>query len=333
MRLLSSTLIVFILLTSCEDLLFEEDLASTDAQVNFDYLWNECHKKYSYFELKGVDWYKVKLDHQALLYPGITPDSLFNVMGSMLRALKDDHANLISNFNISSFGTAYLGADNFDWRIIVDSYISQDYYRSGALIHDFLLGEEIAYVRLPSFRNTISEDQLDFVLNRYRDTKGLILDLRENGGGSIANTFILLRRFVDQETLVNYSTIKTGPGPNDFSKPKPVFLRPYDGMRYLKKVIVLTDRGTYSSGSLTALAAKALPNMIILGDTTGGGLGMPNGGQLPNGWTYRFSITQALTLDHKPDYENGVPPDLLVQLDWNDLKKDEILERAILELR
>lgn len=106
-----------------------------------------------------------------------------------------------------------------------------------------------------------------------------------------------------------------------------------DGPRYLKKVVVLTDRGTYSAGSFTALGTKAIPNMVLIGDTTGGGLGMPNGGQLPNGWTYRFSITQSLTLDKKPDYENGVPADIPVSFDWSDLTKDEILEAAIAELQ
>lgn len=54
---------------------------------------------------------------------------------------------------------------------------------------------------------------------------------------------------------------------------------------------------------------------------------------MPNGWTYRFSITQTLTLEQKPDYENGVPVDIPVQFDWLDLSKDEILEEAINELQ
>ena len=129
--------------------------------------------------------------------------------------------------------------------------------------------------------------------------------------------------------MVNYAIIKTGPAHDDFSDPEPVIVEPHDGIRYEKPVMVLTDRGTYSSGSLLALATKALPNVTLVGDTTGGGLGMPNGGQLPNGWSYRFSITQSLTLDHRPDYENGVPPDSPTQLDWSDLTRDEILEEAI----
>lgn len=78
--------------------------------------------------------------------------------------------------------------------------------------------------------------------------------------------------------------------------------------------------------------AKALPKVVLVGDTTGGGLGIPNGGQLPNGWLYRFSVTQTLTLSKSPDFENGVPPEIRVLFDWITLKKDEILERVIIEL-
>ena len=80
------------------------------------------------------------------------------------------------------------------------------------------------------------------------------------------------------------------------------------------------------------LYTKALDQVTLVGDTTGGGLGVPNGGQLPNGWIYRFSITQTLSLDQKPDYENGVPPDVFARFDWSDLSKDEVLEYAIREL-
>ena len=43
-------------------------------------------------------------------------------------------------------------------------------------------------------------------------------------------------------------------------------------------------------------------------------MGLPNGGQLPNGWTYRFSITRTIAVDGG-NYENGVPPDYRVILD------------------
>ncbi len=74
----------------------------------------------------------------------------------------------------------------------------------------------------------------------------------------------------------------------------------------------------------------ALDNFTLIGDTTGGGLGAPNGGQLPNGWTYRFSVSQTIASDGG-NYENGVPPDIQIDLDPNEALNgiDTILERAI----
>ena len=333
MKKLYYILIAGLFFASCEKAIFEEDLASTNPKENFEYLWNECNEKYSYFDVKNIDWNAIKSKYAAKIYDGMSQDSLFKVLGGMLTELKDDHTNLISNFNISTFRVDYLGQDNFDWRIIEDNYLSRDYYISGPFFHNYLDNKKIGYIRFPSFPGTVDPNNLDFVLERYKNTKGLILDLRENGGGAVTDIFAILSRFVERKTLVNYSRIKTGPGRNEFSDAKPVYVSPYDGIRYTNKVVVLVDRGTYSAGSFFSLATKALPNIILMGDTTGGGLGLPNGGQLPNGWTYRFSVTQALTLDKKPDYENGVPPDIKVLFNWNDLTKDEILDRAILELQ
>jgi C-terminal processing protease CtpA/Prc len=325
-------LIATLLFSSCEKVLFDKDLSATSPQANFEYLWNECNEKFSFFEVKDIDWAAKKTEYAAQISETMSDDELFNVLENMLNDLKDGHTNLISNFDISAFSVAHLGQDNFDWRIIEDNYLSDDYYITGPFQHDFIADNEIGYVRFPAFTGGISPSNIDFIINRYKDTKGLIIDLRENGGGVTTDIFSLLSRFVEEETLVYYSRIKTGPGLTDFSEAEPAYVSPYAGIRYTNKVAVLTDRGTYSAGSFTALATLALPNMVLVGDTTGGGLGLPNGGQLPNGWTYRFSVTQTLTLDKNPEYENGVPVDVPVLFDWTDLTKDEIIEQAILEI-
>ena len=321
-----------IYLVSCEKMVLEEEMATTDPQTNFEYLWEQCSEKYAYFGLKNVDWDQVKMEYATKIHQGMSQDSLFHVLGSMLNELKDDHTNLKSQNNMSFFGVERLGPDSFDWRIISDNYLDQDYYTSGPFLHDFLANEQIGYIRFPSFTGTDNDKTLDFIMNRYKNTKGLIIDIRANGGGSISSVGDLISRFIDEKTLVYYSRTKAGPGRDDFSEAIPVYVTPAEGVRYQNKVIFLTDRGSYSASSFAALASKALPNVILMGDTTGGGLGIPNGGQLPNGWIYRFSVTQTLSLDKSPDYENGVPPDIHVSFDWNDLEKDEILERAIREL-
>lgn len=331
-RVIYITIIAF-LYTSCDKAIFKKNQASTDPIENFEYLWTQCNQKYSFFDVKQIDWDAVKLKYASKVYKGMSNDSLFNVMGAMLNELRDDHTNLISYFNVSAYKGHLNAPDNFDWRIVVDNYITNNYYKSGPFAHNFIDGGAIGYIRFPEFTGTVDNKNLDFVLSKYKDTKGLIVDLRENGGGAAPDVFNILSRFVETKTLVYYSRIKNGPGHNDFSEPEPAFVEPYNGVRYNKKTVFLVDRGTYSAGSFTSLATKAIDNIVLIGDTTGGGLGLPNGGQLPNGWTYRFSITQALTLDKKPDFENGVPPDILATFDWSNLKKDKILDRAILELQ
>lgn len=323
-----------ILFFSCERIFIEPDLASKNPRENFDYLWNECNEKYAYFDLKQLDWDAVYQEYSTKIYDDMSEDSLFNVMGAMMNELQDDHSNLQSSFNVSVFDTRYNVSDNFDWNIIRENYLPRNFYVSGPFQHSFInsTNQEIAYVRFSSFSGQIGTDNLDFLLERYQNTKGLILDLRENGGGSISDVEGLLSRFIEQETLVYYSRIKNGTGHNDFSKPEPVYFIPHEGIRYKQKVILLVDRGTYSAGSFTALATKAIPNITLMGSTTGGGLGVPNGGQLPNGWYYRFSITQILTLDLDNSYEQGVPVDIPVLLDKTTLDRDEVIERAIQEL-
>lgn len=327
-------LFLFPLLTGCENLLFEEDLASTAPRVNFDYLWTECDHKYAFFGLKDVDWNQVYAEYSARLYDGMSDDSLFQVLGSMLRELRDDHTNLVSDFNVSFYGVERNGPDNFEERIVKDHYLPAHYYISGPFGHDFVNGtnKQAAYIRFATFTGMISDENLGFLLEKYKDTRGLILDLRENGGGAVSDVFRLLSYFIDKKTLVFYSRLKNGPRHDDFTRPEPAYVSPAGRPAYRGKVMVLIDRSTYSAGSILALATKAISQMVLVGDTTGGGLGLPSGGQLPNGWTYRFSVTQTLDLELKNIYENGVPPDIYARLDWTDLTKDEVIERALEEI-
>jgi C-terminal processing protease CtpA/Prc len=321
---------LLILLSGCEMLIHSEDKASRDPQTNFEYLWREVDQKYSYFDVKDIDWDDVYNRYDRRIQPRMNDLDLFDVLGDMLTELRDDHANLITGFNVSFFGVDNLGPDNFDWRIITDNYLPGDYFISGPFVHDFIRNTDnrVGYIRFSSFTGNVGGN-LSFALSRFSNTDGIILDIRENGGGVVLDVYRLLSRFVDEETLVLYSRIKNGPGRNDFSEPEPAYVQPAPGTRYLRPVVVLTDRGTYSSGSFTALAVKAIPNMILMGDTTGGGLGLPNGGQLPNGWTYRFSVSQALDLQMNNEYENGVPPDIVQYMDLTDRSRDEVIDRAV----
>lgn len=334
MRKLTSLILVALMLSSCEKIIFKKDGASTNAKENFEYLWNELDKRYAYFDYKQIDWNSLRAIYGAKVYEGMSEDSLFNVMADMLNELRDGHTNLISPFNVSYFDIELLGPENIDDRVVKEYYMKGEQVTTGPFVHTFLRNKEIGYIRFRSFPGTVDDVQLDYILNRYKDTKGLIFDIRQNGGGVVNDAYRILGRFIDSRTKVYLSQGKKGAAHEDFNEPEASFLDPQGNIKYLNKIIVLTDRGTYSSGSFFTLIAKAIGHMKVMGDTTGGGLGLPNGGQLPNGWTYRCSITRTLDVDGN-NYENGVPPDARVVVDKLRLAQgiDDVLEAAIADIQ
>ena len=323
-----------LLISSCEKILFKEDLASENPRDNFEYLWKECRNKYAFMQYKKVDWQAVYNKYSPRVTDNISKDSLFNTLALMLNELRDGHVNLISPFNISIYPVHQLGPENISKRLIEDHYLSKPFFITGPFVHSFIDSGQVGYIQFSSFTGTVTPEQLDYMLEKYQNTRGLILDLRANGGGAAPDIYKIMGRFVENKTKIFTTKDRSGPGANDFSDGLESFLEPYSGRRYTKKLAVLCDRGTYSAGSYTSLATKALDNVILIGDTTGGGLGMPNGGQLPNGWTYRFSVTQTLDLQGN-NYEDGVPPDIRVILDPADVAKgkDTVIEKALEELK
>lgn len=331
------------LFTSCENLFFEDEYETDDPYETFDYMWEQADRNYSYFKVKGIDWNAARTEYRAKLSPGMSDVALFEVIGELLTSLKDDHTNLRSSFNVAFYGVRYDGPDNYDQRIVEDHYIGRDYFTSGPFIHNWIANNEVGYVRLAAFTGGVNSVNLDFIFGKYQNAKGLIIDLRENGGGAIRDVHALLSRLIDQNTVVYYSRIRNGKEHDDFSELEAAIVEPASGPRFTNKpVYFLVDRGTYSAASFTSLAAKSLVNVKLVGDTTGGGLGIPNGGFLPNGWFYRFSVSQAVTNAQAAmiragqeqqvnleNFEDGIPPDYRVILDRTDLAKDEVIDFTV----
>lgn len=322
---------------------FIGDQPEQNPRATFEYLWEEVRTKYSFMTYKGLNWDSVYAQYSPLIRPDMSQEALFRVLADMTNELRDGHANLQSPFTYSNYYPIFLGRpENYDGRLVLERYFLRNinrYYITGPFQHAVLdtLGKRFGLISYRSFSNGFSGAELNFVFQKMAGVDGVILDLRSNGGGSIQNAHELAGRFTDVERIGYYSRLKNGPGPSDFGPELAIRVVPSGSpLKFTGNVVVLTNRGSYSASSMFCLHMRALPNVRIIGDTTGGGLGVPNGGELPNGWSYRFSVSQSLSPEtdingQRFNWESGVPPHIQVNLDLNQaaLGYDSMLERAI----
>lgn len=322
-----------VLAAGCEKIAFREVKESTPAMV-FEELWGRVDQQYALFDVKGVDWDSVHDCYAPMVADErIGDDSLFGVLARMLGTLRDGHVNLVAPFDVSHSEEIFLqtyGRRNIDMQVVALNYLTAGYHSAGGFAYNTIRDGQVVYVRYSSFSNSAETALLDGITKRYPEAKGMILDIRQNGGGSVANLWKILALLPARHQLLYRTQIKSGPGHEDFSEVEEVYSAfTNDYGPYEKPVVVLTDRGSYSASSFFALCCKAYDNVTLVGDTTGGGLGLPNGGELSNGWTYRFPVTRTIAPDGK-NYENGVPPDRVVLLDdaATAAGKDNVIEAA-----
>ncbi len=159
--------------------------------------------------------------------------------------------------------------------------------------------------------------------------RGLIIDIRNNGGGTLTYAEKLAARFTNEQVLVGYMRHKTGTGHNDFSEMEPQYLEPSSRLRWHKPVCVLTNRSVFSSANEFTMYMKALPGVKLVGDRTGGGAGMPFSSSLPNGWNVRFSACPMYDAQQEST-EFGIEPHYYVNLTDEDFQRgqDTIIEFA-----
>jgi C-terminal processing protease CtpA/Prc len=254
---------------------------------------------------------------------------LFEVLCDMLGELRDGHVNLSSSMD---YGRYWKWQENYPYNYsdsLIRRYLGTDYKIASGLRYR-VLDDNIGYIRCASFESPIGEGNLDEVLSYLLLCRGLIIDIRGNGGGDLTTAERLAARFVEEKTLVGYMQHKTGKGHNDFSEMKEIFLEPSSNVRWHKKVCVLTNRSVYSAANAFAVWMHCLPNVTLVGDHTGGGSGMPMSNSLPNGWSVRYSACPMYD-QNKQQTEFGINPDVKVDL-VNDITigsyRDDIIEAA-----
>lgn len=330
-HLLHSVLIIAAMaacLVSCVD----EDEFEDDPRGNFEALWKIMDEHYCFFSYKageyGLDWNEVYSRYSAQIDDNMSESQLFEVLGNMLGELRDGHVNMYSGWDV---------ARNWSWKedypsnvsdTLLSKYLGTDYRIASGLKYR-TLDDNVGYLRCESFSTAFGSGNLDEIMYYLAPCNGLIIDVRDNGGGLLTYAEKLASRFTNEELLVGYMQHKTGTGHDDFSGMEEQRLKPSSNMRWQKRVVVLTNRAVYSAANEFVKYMRCCPNVTVVGDRTGGGSGMPYSDELPAGWSIRFSACPMYDKD-KQHTEFGIEPDYNVSLTQEDVARgvDTIIEYA-----
>ena len=328
-RLLCAFALLAVLMPGCHP---GVDNWDNDPRGNFDALWATIDRHYCFLDEKGVDWDEVYARYSPRVTDRMTQEELFIVCSEMLDELRDGHVNLSSPYATSYYRAWWSDYPrNYDARLIEQYYLNFNYRSLGVFDYGFLSGN-VGYLRCSSFSSGLGEGNLDYILSYFASAQGIIIDIRDNGGGSMTNVETLARRFVGERRVAGYISHKTGPGHSDFSTPRAYYITPIgEGhINWGKPVVVLTNRGTFSAANNFASVMKCVPGVTLVGAATGGGSGMPFSYEIPCGWGIRFSACSVLDAEGRST-ESGVTPHVAVDMDMEDAMGgiDTILETAI----
>jgi carboxyl-terminal processing protease len=169
-----------------------------------------------------------------------------------------------------------------------------------------LIDNNIGYIRLTSF-NTNSSQQIKKKiekLNKNKDLKGYILDLRNNPGGLLSQAITISDFFLDNGEIVSTKSRKVSENRKWFAKKGDIT----DG----KTLIVLINYGSASASEIVAGALKDHKRAIILGENSYGKGSVQSIIPLKNRGAIRLTIAKYYLPSGKSISEVGVTPDIEV---------------------
>jgi C-terminal processing protease CtpA/Prc len=179
------------------------------------------------------------------------------------------------------------------------------------------IGDELMILKFPGF--FFNEGEVDTMINKARKHKTLILDLRDNGGGSVDTLKFLLGRMFDKEIKIGDRVGR--------DEHKPMVAKPR-GNRFEGKLIVLQDSHSASASEIFARVVQIEKRGIVLGDVSSGKVMEAKRYSYQVGMEtvafYGASITDAdiIMADGKSLENTGVTPDEVVLPNAADLAND-----------
>ncbi len=338
---------------------------SSDPIHNFEVFWQTFAEQYALFELKGLNWERIRQKHRSAVTSDTHPEHLFGVLAAMLRPLKDGHVRLHSPWGHYNAGAqpalyrrlgqeldaagdpreieSYLG----ELREWLHEVIDEDYLQGGIrrckrhLVEWGKLSDSAGYLNIramagqsgqlghPAEDIEAVEDLMPSILSELGTRPNLVLDLRGNGGGYDGVALSFASYLMDRKRVAFTKSARHGSG---MTGQQSVQVVPAASGTYRGNLYVLTSELTSSAAEILVLALLQHPRLTLIGEPTHGILSDTLERHLPNGWNLTLSNEIYRAYDGQIYEDEGIPPHIRLPFlgrQGRNQGRDPMLERAL----
>ncbi len=281
---------------------------------------------YAFLQYKHINWDSLLSVYrpQASAAAG---DDIYPVFFRLLAELKDAHVEIITEggYPVVTYDWPRRQGEKGYSPLVVRKYFTKELRLAGNRKMEYeILPGNIGYIYISTFGGGNWINDFDNVLEYLKNTKGIIIDVRNNGGGDSFTWEFIVSRF----TLSPIDDILYSPGGTIVESS---VIKPRGSYQYIKPVAILINGASVSAAELFPSLMKNIPTVTTIGDTTAGGGGSADIFQLPSKKRIRLATMYFKRFDGAMIEWNGVAPDVLVPQTEDDINrgKDKQLERAI----
>lgn len=257
--------------------------------ARFDAFWTRFDRSYSYFALKQVDWDAQREVHRPAAASVRSQEELIEVLVEMVAPLRDGHVWFVrpDGSQLRTFESPHpMNFDRDVWLPIVQAGGWVQVKRNLG----YAVVEGIPYIVVGAWSpHDYSIDDLDAVVDRFRDAPAMIVDVRANRGGDSRLADALAGRFATSQVTAGTYRYRDGPSHDDFGPIQTWIVEPRGNWQYTGPVALLAGRASQSTSEMFVGTMREISHLVVMGDTTGGSSGNPALFDLGEGWQYTVS--------------------------------------------
>jgi len=293
---------------ACESLFIPEN--TDDYTLNdFEETWKIVDNVYPFFELKEINWDSLHSVYREEAEEA-SGDEIFEVLFNLLKELQDGHVGLKTQGGgyISTFTPRRKtkDTDTYSPFVVRNYFTSELRVDQNKKIEYGITSNNVGYIHIATFlNNTWTETDFSAALDYVNDTKGLIVDVRDNEGGNDGMGEIVIKRLIS-EPILSLPVRRSGEWP-----PRR-FITPGGEYQYTNTIIILVNGLCFSATEDFIAAIEQAEHVIVVGDTTAGGSSAPHEYFLTSGKSIRISTVEICRSDSIAIEWNGIIPDIQI---------------------